>query len=149
MPTLKSDLDICTVNFIDHVGIAVWDIQTAIKTFNDIFDIKLLQNIEISSVDSVNGALLSAGQTNIELLSPSSENSTVHRFLKKRGEGLHHLAFRVDNVKKNICSANALGLTMIDQEPRSGLSGIIAFMHPKSLHGVLTEFVQSNPQNIC
>jgi len=145
MPTLKSHPNICTVNFIDHVGIAVWNIQIAIKTFSDIFDIKLLQDIEISSTDSVNGALLSAGQTNIELLSPSSKNSTVHRFLKKRGEGLHHLAFRVDNVKKNISSANALGLTMIDQEPRSGLSGIIAFMHPQSLHGVLTEFVQSNP----
>ena len=145
MPTLNSHNDICTVNFVDHVGIAVWDIQTAIKTFNDIFDIQLLKDIAISPADSVNGALLSAGQTNIELLSPSSENSTVHRFLKKRGEGLHHLAFRVDNVKKNISAANALGLTMIDQNPRSGLSGIIAFMHPKSMHGVLTEFVQSTP----
>ena len=83
------------------------------------------------------------GQTRLELLQPLSPDSPVGRFLERRGEGLHHLALHVDNVAQKLENLSARGLELVDREPRPGLSGVIAFVHPRSVHGILTELVQT------
>ena len=134
--------DICTVQYIDHVGIAVHDIEETMKFFNEVFDIPTADIIELPD-QGVKGALLSMGQTRLELLQPTSADSPVGRFLERRGEGLHHLALNVDNITEKLEILKAKGLELVDQEPRSGLSGTIAFVNPRSVHGILTELVQS------
>ncbi len=133
---------VCTVQYIDHVGIAVHDIEETMKFFNEVFDIPAADIIELPD-QSVKGALLSIGQTRLELLQPTSAESPVGRFLERRGEGLHHLALKVDNVTEKLEILKSKGLELVDKEPRSGLSGTIAFVNPRSVHGILTELVQT------
>ena len=132
---------ICTVQHIDHVGVAVRDLKAAMELFHRVFGIPPGE-IKTSPQDGVQGVMLSQGETRIELVSPLGENTPVARFLARRGEGLHHLAFRVDNVTERLEALKTLGIQLVDQEPRPGMSGMIAFIHPKSVHGVLTELVQ-------
>ena len=132
----------CTVQYIDHVGIAVHDLEAASKFFENVFqfppgDIKELPD------QGVRAVLLPIGQTRLELLQPLSIDSPLGRFLERRGEGLHHLAFHVDSISEKLAILDAAGLDLVDREPRPGLSGIIAFIHPKSVHGILTELVQT------
>ena len=134
--------DICTVRYLDHVGIAVHDIEETMKFFNEVFDIPTSEVIELPD-QGIRGALLSVGQTRLELLQPTSADSPVGRFLERRGEGLHHLAMNVDNITEKLEILRSKGLELVDVEPRSGLSGTIAFVHPRSVHGILTELVQT------
>ena len=134
----------CTVQHIDHVGIAVQDLEAAMEFFQRVFDIPP-HHIKTTPENNVRGVLLSVGQTQIELISPVGIDSPVSNFLSRRGEGLHHLAFRVNNIKDSLHNIKMQGLQTIDLEPRPGLSGMIAFIHPKSALGVLTELVQSYP----
>ena len=91
----------------------------------------------------VRAALISVGQTRLELLQPTGPETPVGRFIERRGEGLHHLAFNVKDVAAGLEAVKSQGLQVIDEAPREGLSGLIAFIHPRSVHGVLTELVQS------
>ena len=134
----------CTVQHIDHVGIVVKDLEAAMGFFNRVFEIAL-DSIKTTQENNLRGVLLSVGQTRIELISPIGSDSPVSNFLSRRGEGLHHLAFRVNNIKDSLNNVKMQGLQTIDLEPRSGLSGLIAFIHPKSVFGVLTELVESYP----
>ena len=133
---------VCAVNYIDHVGVAVNDIDAALAFFTANFG---APNAEVVALDdqAVRACLIEIGQTRLELLQPLTPESAVGRFLARRGEGLHHLALNVDDIggKLRILSAN--GLSLIDQEPRHGLSGTIAFVHPRSVFGVLTELVEN------
>ena len=134
--------DACTVQYIDHVGVVVRDLEAALKFFQEVFRIPPGEITELPE-QGVLATLLPVGQTRLELLQPLSPDSSVGRFLERRGEGLHHLALHVDNIAEDLEILNARGLELVDQEPRPGLSGIIAFVHPRSVHGILTELVQT------
>ncbi len=132
----------CTVDYIDHVGIVVKDIEAATRFFHDTFQVPPGEIVELED-QGVRATLLPIGQTRLELLEPLSPDSPVGKFLERRGEGLHHLAFHVDEVAGTLEALSAAGIDLVDQEPRPGLSGIIAFIHPRSVHGILTELVQN------
>ena len=132
----------CTVNYIDHVGVAVKDIDAALKLFQQVFGTPPSEVEELAD-QGVRATLIQVGQTRLELLEPLSEESAVGRFIQRRGEGLHHLALNVDDIAGKLEVLKTLGVRLVDQEPREGLSGRIAFVHPNSVFGVLTELVES------
>ena len=100
-------------------------------------------NIEEVVDQKVKTAFFKVGETKLELLEPTSEESAVAKFIEKKGEGVHHIAFRVDNVAKTLAECEAKGVQLIDKTPRKGAEGLtIAFLHPKSTAGVLTEFCE-------
>ena len=137
--------EVCTVNYIDHVGVAVKDIEAVLAFFNKVFDVP---DAEIVLMEDQGGraTLIEGGQTRLELLEPTGPESGVGRFIERRGEGLHHLAFNVTDISGKLQTLQTLGVDLIDQTPREGLSGTIAFVHPRSVFGILTELVESNPE---
>ena len=136
--------EVCTVNYIDHVGVAVKDIDAAMAFFKKVFDVPDAE-IALMEDQGVRATLIEVGQTRLELLEPTSPETGVGKFIERRGEGLHHLAFNVTDIGGKLQTLKTLGVDLIDQSPREGLSGTIAFIHPRSVFGILTEFVESNP----
>ena len=134
--------DVCAVQYVDHVGIAVKDLEAAMGFFQDMFQIPPGEVVELAE-QGVRATLLAVGQTRLELLEPMSADSPVGRFIERQGEGLHHLAFHVDNITEKLTALSGAGVRLVDREPRPGLSGNIAFIHPRSVHGILTELVQT------
>ena len=137
--------DVCTVNYIDHVGVAVKNIDTALAFFRKVFDVPDA-DIELMEDQGVRACLIEVGQTRLELLEPTGPESGVGRFIERRGEGLPHLAFNVTDISGKLQTLQTLGVDLIDQTPREGLSGTIAFVHPRSVFGILTELVESDPE---
>ena len=137
--------EVCTVNYIDHVGVAVKDIEAALEFFKKVFDVPDAK-IELMEDQGVRATLIEVGQTRLELLEPAGLESGVGRFIERRGEGLHHLAFNVTDISGKLQTLQTLGVDLVDQTPREGLSGTIAFVHPRSVFGILTELVESNPE---
>ena len=137
--------EVCTVNYIDHVGVAVKDIEAVLAFFNKVFDVPDAE-IVLMEDQGVRATLIEVGQTRLELLEPTCPESGVGRFIERRGEGLHHLAFNVTDISGKLQTLQTLGVDLIDQTPREGLSGTIAFVHPRSVFGILTELVESNPE---
>ena len=137
--------EVCTVNYIDHVGVAVKDIEAVLAFFNKVFDVPDAE-IVLMEDQGVRATLIEVGQTRLELLEPTGQESGVGRFIERRGEGLHHLAFNVTDISGKLQTLQTLGVDLIDQTPREGLSGTIAFVHPRSVFGILTELVESNPE---
>ena len=137
--------EVCTVNYIDHVGVAVKNIDTALAFFKKVFDVPDA-DIELMEDQGVRACLIEVGQTRLELLEPTGSESGVGRFIERRGEGLHHLAFNVTDISGKLQTLQTLDIDLIDQTPREGLSGTIAFVHPRSVFGILTELVESNPK---
>ena len=137
--------DVCTVNYIDHVGVAVKNIDTALAFFKKVFDVPDV-HIGLMEDQGVRACLIEVGQTRLELLEPTGPESGVGRFIERRGEGLHHLAFNVTDISGKLQTLQTLGVDLIDQTPREGLSGTIAFVHPRSVFGILTELVESDPK---
>ena len=128
---------------IHHVGIAVDDLESAIELYGVAFGAQLAHRAT-NEKDGLTAAFLRAGDAEVELLQPLREDTPVGKFLAKRGPGLHHIAVAVPDIEKAMAQARAQGLEMIDKEPRIGLHGTrIAFVHPKSVGGVLTEFVET------
>ena len=128
---------------IHHVGVAVDDLDAAIELYTTAFGAELTHRAT-NEKDGLTAAFLRAGDAEVELLKPLREDTPVGKFLANRGPGLHHIAVAVSDIDKAIAEARANGLEMIDQEPRIGLHGTrIAFVHPKSVGGVLTEFVET------
>ena len=128
---------------IHHVGVAVADLDAAIQLYTDLFGAELMHRAS-NEADGLAAAFLRAGGAEVELLSPLREDTPVGKFLAKRGPGLHHIAVAVPDIDKAMADARAAGLELIDAEPRIGLHGArIAFIHPKSVGGVLTEFVET------
>jgi methylmalonyl-CoA/ethylmalonyl-CoA epimerase len=124
---------------IDHIGIAVKSIDEAKKFWVDLLGLKL-SHIEEVPGQKVRVAMLEAGETTIELLEPTSPDSPIQRFIEKRGEGLHHLTLGTDNLAERLKKLKAANVALIDEHPRIGAGGSrIAFLHPKSTHGVLVE----------
>jgi methylmalonyl-CoA epimerase len=128
---------------LHHVGVAVDDLDAAIALYSRVFGAELTHRAS-SEKDGLTAAFLRAGDAEVELLQPLREDTPVGKFLAKRGPGLHHIAVAVPDIVQAIADARAEGLEMIDQEPRVGLHGTrIAFVHPKSVGGVLTELVET------
>ena len=128
------------ISHIEHLGIAVKNLEEAIPYYENILGLKCY-NIEEVTEQKVKTAFFKVGDTKIELLEPTSEESTIAKFIEKRGEGVHHLAFAVGNVADSIREVEDKGIQLIDKTPRKGAEGLtIAFLHPKSTQSVLTEF---------
>jgi len=127
---------------IDHVGIAVKSIDEAKKFWVDTLGLKF-SHVEEIPEQKVRAAMLKAGDTTIELLEPTAPDSPIQRFIDKRGEGLHHLTLGTDNLAERLRKLKGANIGLIDEQPRIGAGGAkIAFLHPKSAHGVLVELCE-------
>lgn len=127
---------------ISHIGIAVNSLAEAIPFYRDNLGMAL-QGVEEVAEQKVKVAMLAIGESKIELLEPTAPDSPVARFLEKNGAGVHHLAYEVEDIEAAIARLEREGARMIDRAPRNGAHGArIAFIHPKSSHGVLTELCQ-------
>jgi methylmalonyl-CoA/ethylmalonyl-CoA epimerase len=127
---------------IDHVGVAVEDIDAALALYRDALGMPLVHR-ETLTEQGVDAALLDVGDGHVELLQPLGPETPVGKFLAKKGPGLHHVAYRVQDVADALQKLSAAGLRLIDEQPRSGIRGSrVAFLHPASTGGVLTEIVQ-------
>ncbi len=127
---------------IDHVGIAVSNLTESLAFWQTVLGIEL-HGIEEVTEQKVKTAFLPVDDTEIELLEPTSSDSPIARFIEKRGEGLHHVAIRVDNIETVLAELKAKGIQLIDEVPRKGAGGTrIAFVHPKATHGVLLELCE-------
>ena len=127
------------ISYIEHLGIAVKSIEEQLPYYEQVLGVKCY-NIEEVADQKVKTAFFKIGQTKIELLEPTSEDSTIAKFIEKRGEGIHHIAFAVPDVQNALNEVESKGIQLIDKAPRRGAEGLkIAFLHPKSTHGVLTE----------
>jgi len=126
---------------IDHVGVAVKSLEEAVKTYEALgFGV---EEIEEVAEQKVRVAMLPAGESRVELLEATSEDSAIAKFISSRGEGIHHIAVNVENIEEALNKAKEAGLRLIDEKPRVGAGGKkVAFVHPKSTHGVLLEFVE-------
>jgi methylmalonyl-CoA epimerase len=127
---------------IDHVGVAVEDIDAALSLYGDTLGLPLVHR-ETVSEQGVEAALLDVGDSHVELLQPLGPDTAVGKFLARRGAGLHHVAYRVADVRETLTKLAAAGVGLIDERPRTGIRGSrVAFLHPSSTGGVLTEIVQ-------
>ena len=126
---------------IHHVGVAVSDLDAAIGTYRDLLggEVEHRDTVEDQGVEA---ASVRVGTGRVELLRPLGDDTPVGRFLAKRGPGMHHIAYRVDDLRGELDRLAAAGIELIDAEPRTGLFGLqVAFVHPDAVHGVLTELV--------
>lgn len=127
---------------IDHIGIAVRSLAEALKVYEHAVGLKLAGVDEVDD-QGVRVAMLDIGESRIELLEPTRPDSPVEKFMTKRGEGLHHIAVRVDNIEQALERLKTAGVRLIDETPRRGAHNTrIAFIHPASMHGVLMELVE-------
>ncbi len=126
---------------IHHVAVVVRDMEQALRVYRDVLGLAMGKRAMVAD-QGVHAALLPMGDGEIELLEPADPAGSVARFLERRGEGLHHLCFETPDVSAALEQAKAAGLPVIDQVPRPGLAGMIAFLHPKASHGVLVELAQ-------
>lgn len=130
------------MNKIEHLGIAVKDLEASEKIFEDILGTSPYKRESVDS-ESVITSFFQIGDSKIELLQSTNEDGPIGKFIEKRGEGLHHIAFDVANIHAEIERLTALGYRMIHESPKEGADGkIIAFLHPKSSNGVLVELCQ-------
>src|SRR5512133_1652232 len=127
---------------IEHIGIAVKDLDSAISLFEKVLGQKCY-NIEEVADQKVKTAFFRVGETKIELLQSTDPEGPIGKFIEKKGEGIHHIAFSVRNIESHLREASAMDLKLIDQAPRKGAEGLdIAFLHPKSTSGVLVELCE-------
>jgi methylmalonyl-CoA/ethylmalonyl-CoA epimerase len=127
---------------IEHIGIAVASLENAIALYENVFGLKCY-NIEEVSGQKVRTAFLKIGDTKIELLESTDPDGPIGKFIEKKGEGIHHIAFAVRNIEDHLRHAEEQGVKLIDPNPRKGAEGLdIAFLHPRSTSGVLIEFCE-------
>lgn len=129
---------------INHLGIATKEIDEALKFWEDALG---LENVHTETVEDqkVRVAMLPLGESRIELLEPTSDDSPIMKFLEKRGGGIHHIAVEVEDIEGALAKLKANGARLIDESPRIGAEGcLVAFVHPSSANGVLLELVQEN-----
>lgn len=127
---------------INHIGIAVNNIENALPFYRDMLGMSFEGTEEVAE-QKVRVAFLQVGESRIELLEPTAPDSPVAKFLEKNGEGIHHLAYEVDDIKTALADLKQKGVRLIDESPRQGAHGAkIAFLHPRASGGVLTELCQ-------
>jgi methylmalonyl-CoA epimerase len=126
------------IDKIHHVGIAVHSVDEALKFYRDVLGLHVhaMDNVEDQGVRA---ALLTIGESEIELLEPTSPEANMAKFLERRGEGLHHICFQTADVDGDLETLKAKGVELVDQKSRGGLAGMICFLHPKASRGVLVE----------
>ena len=130
------------VKKVDHIGIAVKNLEETLKFYEGTLGVKC-GGTEVVEEQKVKVAFLPIGDTEIELLESTDEQGPISRYIEKKGEGIQHMAYRVDNIEKAIEEMKAKGIRMIDEKPRYGAGGAkIAFLHPKSTYGVLIELCE-------
>ena len=126
---------------IHHLGVAVEDLDTALATYERLFGAEVEHRATVED-QGVRAASLRIGEGRVELLEPLGEDTPVGRFLAKRGPGMHHVAYEVSDLGATLVELARAGADLIDEQPRAGLFGLeVAFIHPDSVHGVLTEVV--------
>jgi methylmalonyl-CoA epimerase len=129
-------------NRIDHIGVAVEQIEPALELYRDRFDLALAHR-EVVREQGVDAVLLDLGENHVELLAPLGPETPVGRFLASRGPGLHHVAYQVRDIDATLAQLKQAGLALIDEQPRVGIRGSrVAFVHPRATGGVLTEIVE-------
>jgi len=131
---------------IDHIGVATNRIEEAASFYRDSLGLDVAEIEEVAS-QKVRAAMLPIGESRIELLEPTSEDSPISKFLARRGPGIHHIALRVEDIRASLSDLKQRGARLIDEEPRAGAGGcLVAFIHPSSTGGVLIELVQNRTQ---
>jgi methylmalonyl-CoA/ethylmalonyl-CoA epimerase len=127
---------------IDHIGVAVAELDPAIELYRGSFELTVAHR-EVVEEQGVEAVLLDVGEGHVELLAPLGSDTPIGRFLEKKGTGLHHVAYQVADIDQTLAALKATGLRLIDSEPRTGIrDSRVAFLHPSSSGGVLTEIVQ-------
>ncbi len=127
---------------INHIGVAVKDLDEAIKLYRDQLGLEF-KGTDVVESQKVKVAFFKIGETNIELVAATSEDSPIAKYLEKNREGIHHICFEVDNINEALKELKQRGVKLINEEPRKGAHGtLVAFIHPKSTNGVLTEICQ-------
>lgn len=126
---------------IDHIGIVVRSLDEALDTYCDSLGFRLLERQDVPA-HGVEVAFLDAGNGTLELLAPTQPESGTARFLASRGEGTHHICFAVEDIAQALAELRQRGLRLIDETPRLGVHGLVAFVHPKAAHGVMIELLQ-------
>lgn len=128
---------------INHLGIATNGIENALKFWEDALGLENVHT-EVVPDQKVRVAMLPIGESRVELLEPTSDDSPISKFLEKRGGGIHHIAVEVEDIRASLARLKAQGMQLIDEEPRIGAEGcLVAFVHPKASGGVLLELVQT------
>jgi len=130
---------------IDHLGIAVHSLDESVPVYEKALGLRCEHREEVPS-QKVRTAFFDVGGVHLELLEPTSPESPIAKFLADRGEGIHHIAFRTDQITDQLAQAAGAGVRLIHEKPFEGAAGkLVAFLHPKSTHGVLTELCASKP----
>lgn len=127
---------------IEHIGIATQSLDDALPFWRDALGLEVVETEEVAE-QKVRVAMLPLGESRVELLEPTSEDSPVAKFIAKRGAGVHHIAVRVADIRESMARLKARGARLIDETPRTGAGGcLVAFVHPSSANGVLLELVE-------
>ena len=138
-----SETPICTARHMNHVCIAVSDIDDTLRFYRRTFGVGAAEVVELED-QGVRAALVRVGGSQLEFIQPTDPSGGVARFIERRGEGVHHVAFEVEDLQGQLDRLAADGVQLIDTEPREGLSGSIAFIHPRATRGVLIELVEQD-----
>jgi methylmalonyl-CoA/ethylmalonyl-CoA epimerase len=134
------------MNKIEHIGIAVKNIAAASSIYEKLLGVKSYKT-EVVESENVVTEFFQTGESKIELLEASSENSAIFKFLEKKGEGIHHIAFDVDDIRAEMSRLKNEGFILLNEEPKKGADNkLVCFVHPKSANGVLIELCQSIPE---
>ena len=129
-------------NRVDHIGVAVEDLDASLELYERDYGMQLVHR-ETVAEQGVEAVLLDVGENHIELLAPTDPDTPVGRFLAKKGPGMHHVAYQVDDIEATLAALKQAGLRLIDETPRVGIrDSRVAFLHPKTAGGLLTEIVQ-------
>jgi methylmalonyl-CoA/ethylmalonyl-CoA epimerase len=130
---------------IEHIALAVTDIEETIEHYRDVWGLEVSHR-EVVADQGVEEVMIPLGRCNLQLLGATGPDTIVGRFLARRGEGLHHIAYEVDDLTTTLADLKAKGVHLVDESPRAGGRGqMVAFVHPKSNHGLLVELIQRAP----
>lgn len=133
----------CTARHINHVCIAVKDIAETMQFYRDVFGVGTGEVVDIED-QAVQATLVQVGGSQLEFIQPTDPNGGVAKFIERRGEGVHHICFEVEDLPATLRRLDEKNIQLIDRAPREGLSGSIGFIHPKATHGVLIELVDQD-----
>lgn len=126
---------------IDHIGIVVNNLDSSLQTYCGQLGFRLLERVAIPE-QKVEAAFLDAGNSMVELIAPTDAESGTAKYLANRGEGMHHVCFEVEDIVAALATLKSQGLRLIDESPRKGVHGKVAFVHPKATHGAMIELLQ-------
>lgn len=127
---------------INHIGIVVTNIEEAVRLYTDVFGFRLIQPITMIPEMGIKDAMVSTGEVTFELMEPVASDTPIRKFLEKRGEGLHHISLRVDDVNETLSSLAQKGMSLLNKEAISYGGAMLGFIHPRSTRGVMIELLQ-------